>query len=153
MDKILVAVDGSNRSLQAAQKASDLFDSKDVEITVITVLQKAKSTVYDIPHGTTSAMSTETMQKLREERKEAAKVNGQKIVNKAASYYKELGLDVSEVIKFGRPADVICDYAEDNDFDMIVLADKGHGGVRRYLLGSISDKVVRHADISVLVVK
>jgi len=153
MNKILIAVDGSKRSLKAAQKASDLFKEKDAEITVISVLQEVKGTVYDVPHGTTSAMSTEKMQKLREERKEAAKEEGQKIVNKAAEYYEELGLEVTEIIKFGRPADVICDYAENNDFDMIVLADKGHGGVRRYLLGSISDKVVRHADISVLVVK
>ena len=153
MDKILVAVDGSDRSLKAAQKAANWLEPKDVGITVITVLQEAKSTVYDIPHGTTSAMSTEKMQKLREERKEAAKEKGQKVVNQAAEYYEEIGLDVTEVIKFGRPADVICDYAENNDFDLIVLSDKGHGGVKRYLLGSISDKVVRHADTSVLVMK
>ncbi|HKL12069.1 MAG TPA: universal stress protein [Halanaerobiales bacterium] len=153
MNKILIAVDGSKRSLKAAQKASDLFKEKDAEITVISVLQEVKGTVYDVPHGTTSAMSTEKMQKLREERKEAAKEEGQKIVNKAAEYYEELGLEVTEIIKFGRPADVICDYAENNDFDMIVLSDKGHGGVRRYLLGSISDKVVRHANTSVLVMK
>src|SRR6056297_1252720 len=126
MNKILIAVDGSKRSLKAVQKASDLFKEKDAEITVISVLQEVKGTVYDVPHGTTSAMSTEKMQKLREERKEAAKEEGQKIVNKAA---------------------------ENNDFDMIVLSDKGHGGVRRYLLGSISDKVVRHANTSVLVMK
>ncbi|MDZ7671916.1 MAG: universal stress protein [Halanaerobiales bacterium] len=48
---------------------------------------------------------------------------------------------------------MICEYAENNGFDIIVLADKGIGGVKRFFLGSISDKVLRHAKVSVLVVK
>ena len=153
MDKVLVAVDGSDRSIEAAHRAANMLEEKDVEITVITVMQEATGTVYDVPHGTTSAMTTETMEKLREEQEEMAKEKGERIVKKAATFYRELGMDVKEVIRFGSPADIICDYADTNDMDMIVLADKGHGGVKRYLLGSISDKVVRHANTSVLVIK
>jgi len=40
-----------------------------------------------------------------------------------------------------------------NNFDLIIVADKGHGKVERFLLGSISDKIVRHSRRTVMVVK
>lgn len=153
MNNILIAVDGSERSLEAAKKVADLIEIEIANITVITILREVESTVYDVPHGTTSTMSTETMTELRDQRKEVAKETGRKYVNEAASIFESLGKDVNQVIRLGDPADEICEYAEENNIDMIVLADKGLGGVKRFLLGSISDKVVRHADTSVLVVK
>src|SRR6056297_811605 len=153
MNNILIAVDGSERSLEAAKKALDLFESGNVDITIITILKEVESSVYDVPYGASSTMSAETMQDLRDQRKEEAKETGRKIVNEAASIFESLGREVNQIIRLGDPADEICDYAEENNIDMIVLADKGHGGVKRFLLGSISDKVVRHADTSVLVVK
>jgi nucleotide-binding universal stress UspA family protein len=153
MNNILIAVDGSERSLEAAKKVVDLFESKNADITVITILKEVESSVYDVPHGASSTMSADTMQDLRDQRKEEAKETGRKIVDEAASIFESLGKEVNRVIRLGDPADEICDYAEENNIDMIVLADKGHGGVKRFLLGSISDKVVRHADTSVLVVK
>ncbi|MBS3811623.1 MAG: universal stress protein [Halanaerobiales bacterium] len=153
MNKILVAVDGSQKSLSAAKKVASMFDTLKADITIITILQDVESTVYDVPYGTTSTMSVETMQELVEQNKEKAKDRGQKIVNLAASYFEDLGMNIKKTIHFGDPANIICEYAEDYDCDMIVLADKGLGGVKRFLLGSISDKVVRHAKTSVLVVK
>ncbi len=153
MNNILIAVDGSQRSLEAVKKVVDLFKSRNFDITVITILQEEESSVYDVPHAASSTMSAETMQELRDKRKEEAKETGRKIVDEAASIFENIGRDVNQVIRLGDPADEICDYAEQNNIDMIVLADKGRGGVQRFLLGSISDKVVRHADTSVLVVK
>lgn len=153
MNKILVAVDGSERSLKAAKKVADLFESGNAQITVITILKEVESSVYDVPQVTSSTMSAETMRELRDQRKEKAKETGRKMINEAASIFESLGLDVNRVIRLGDPANEICEYAEENNIDMIVLADKGRGGVTRFLLGSISDKVVRHAETSVLVVK
>ena len=53
----------------------------------------------------------------------------------------------------GGPAEYICKEAENNDYDLIILADTGEGGVKRFLLGSTSDRVVRHAETSVMIVK
>ncbi|RCW48811.1 MULTISPECIES: universal stress protein [unclassified Halanaerobium] len=150
MKKILVAVDGSESSKKAAQKGALIAESLGAEVTLINVISEAVTTPLS---GVSSSMPIETLQDLMEQKEQELKYNAEKILREDAQYFKERGVDVEKLIRYGNPADVICNYAEEKDFDMIVMADKGHGGVKRFLLGSISDKVVRHAQISVLVVK
>ena len=154
MNKILLAVDGSDSSTKAAKKVAAMFQCLGAEITIITVIKDVDSSaVYDIPSGMSSTMSVETMQEIMDQKKEEVRELGRENVEKAAYFFEEMGMDVKKVIRSGNPADVICDFAQEGDFEMIVLADKGLGGVKRFLLGSISDKVVHHAKTSVLVVK
>jgi len=126
MRKVLVGVDGTERSKNASKKAAEIL-GPDAEVTLINVIEGAV-------------------------KEENIKDRVQKCLDEEAVYFKEKGLKVDKEIHYGDPADVICELAEKHDYDLIVLADKGHG-VKRFLLGSTSDKVVRHAKTSVLVVK
>jgi nucleotide-binding universal stress UspA family protein len=56
-------------------------------------------------------------------------------------------------LRLGRPDDQIVWVAEEIGAGLIVLGSRGHGGVRRALMGSVSDSVVRHAHCPVLVVR
>jgi nucleotide-binding universal stress UspA family protein len=62
-------------------------------------------------------------------------------------------IDIQAHLKFGIPDTTIIDLAEELGSGLIVLGSRGLGGVRRALLGSISDSVVRHAHCPVLVVR
>ena len=53
----------------------------------------------------------------------------------------------------GHPAEKIVTFAEDNNVDMIVVGSLGKGGYEKVVLGSVSEKVVRHARVPVLVVR
>lgn len=53
----------------------------------------------------------------------------------------------------GSPAEVILEYAKTNEIDLIVIGSRGLGGIREFVLGSVSHNVVQHAKIPVLVVK
>ncbi|WP_106768907.1 universal stress protein [Paenibacillus faecalis] len=53
----------------------------------------------------------------------------------------------------GSPAEVILEYAKTNEVDLIVIGSRGLGGIREFVLGSVSHNVVQHAKIPVLVVK
>jgi nucleotide-binding universal stress UspA family protein len=53
----------------------------------------------------------------------------------------------------GAPAEVILDYTKKNHNDLIVIGSRGLGGIREFVLGSVSHNVVQHARIPVLVVK
>jgi nucleotide-binding universal stress UspA family protein len=53
----------------------------------------------------------------------------------------------------GPPADEILEYAEQEDFDLIVIATHGRTGVRRFLFGSVAEKVVRSAPCPVLTIR
>ena len=51
------------------------------------------------------------------------------------------------------PAKAICDYAESHGINLIVVGSHGRGGVERWLLGSVAERVVRHATCNVYVVR
>ena len=149
MEKILVAVDGSPSSFEAAKKAALIAGSLNADVTLINVITDSINSPSNV---LSSSLPMEQLQEIMDQEERKLKEKSQKILDDAAVYFEEKGLEVKTVIQYSNPADKICDYAESERFDLIVLADKGHG-VKRFLLGSISDKVVRHADVSVLVVK
>ena len=53
----------------------------------------------------------------------------------------------------GDPADAILDVAEERDADLIVVGNKGMTGAKRFLLGSVPNKVSHHAPCSVLIIR
>ncbi len=59
----------------------------------------------------------------------------------------------SVVIADHAPARAICEYAKKNDVDLIAVGSHGHGAVERWLIGSVAERVVRHAHCNVFVVR
>jgi nucleotide-binding universal stress UspA family protein len=62
------------------------------------------------------------------------------------------GVEAAPIILKGNPAEKILDFAESQKVDMIVVGSTGKSGIKRFMLGSVSEKVVRHSRIPVLVV-
>lgn len=62
------------------------------------------------------------------------------------------GLAVEAVIVDGRPAEEILDYAKNNKVDLIVMTTHGKTGVSRWFFGSVSEKVLQHSAIPVLMI-
>ena len=75
----------------------------------------------------------------------------------ATAYVENAGraanVEVEPVILRGIPAEEIIGFAEKNDIDLIVMGTHGRTGIKKFLLGSVAEKVVRHATKSVLVVR
>ena len=65
----------------------------------------------------------------------------------------ELGIPVQMVTIGGRPHYQIIQYAETNQVDLIVMSTRGQSGLSRWLMGSVSDRVVRGANVPVLMVR
>lgn len=61
--------------------------------------------------------------------------------------------DATVALRHGNPGLEICDYAIDIGADLIVISSHGYHGVRRMLLGSVAERVLRHADCPVLVLR
>ena len=64
----------------------------------------------------------------------------------------EHGVTVHEEVRVGKPHDVVADYADANDMDLVVMGSHGRSGVRRALLGSVTERVLRSTHAPVLVV-
>jgi nucleotide-binding universal stress UspA family protein len=71
----------------------------------------------------------------------------------AAAGATEAGIEVETYARQGDPADAILDVAEERGADLIVVGNKGMTGAKRFLLGSVPNKVSHHAPSSVLIVR
>jgi nucleotide-binding universal stress UspA family protein len=63
------------------------------------------------------------------------------------------GVEAATILKAGNPAQEIINAGDEGDYDVIVIGGTGAGGAIRFLMGSVSDRVVRHASRPVLVVR
>lgn len=153
MKKILVAVDGSEKAKKAAEKAAELAESLDAQATLIHVYnQSAKAPIDEFTIMDTH-IERDNMLEIIERHEKSIVEEKKEILEQDAKVFEEKGINVEKIFRYGDAADVVCEYAEENAFDLIVVADKGHSKIGRFLLGSISDKIVRHSKISVMVVK
>jgi nucleotide-binding universal stress UspA family protein len=145
--KILVPIDGSKSSDHALHYAIDLAGKYSAEVTVTTIVDEPPLSL--VTKGTLYApVSTENyLEKLRDFH--------EKILLEALKKAKKIGpkLKVSTKLLTGRPADKIVETANDGAFDLIVIGSRGLGGIKEFLLGSVSDRVADEASCPVLIVK
>lgn len=84
---------------------------------------------------------------------ETLRKEGEDAIQYAKKVAKDLEIDCEGMVVEGDPAHAILEFAEQDKVDLIIMGTFGKGGLERFLLGSVADKVVRHSKISVLVVK
>ena len=65
----------------------------------------------------------------------------------------EAGIPVEAKVAYGDPAEELINFADKEEIDVIVIGSTGKGFLKRKLLGSVSDKVARHARCSVYIVR
>jgi nucleotide-binding universal stress UspA family protein len=74
-------------------------------------------------------------------------------LEEAAARAADQGVDAQVFARQGDPADAILDVAEEQGADLIVVGNKGMTGAKRFLLGSVPNKVSHHAPCSVLIIR
>jgi nucleotide-binding universal stress UspA family protein len=74
-------------------------------------------------------------------------------LRKAADQIEEAGVKVETYAREGDPADAILDVAEEQSADLIIVGNKGMTGAKRFLLGSVPNKVSHHAPCSVMIIR
>jgi nucleotide-binding universal stress UspA family protein len=141
---ILIATDGSPRSIRAAQRASELMKTADA-VTLLAVLTEVPGDdAGGIEGSVYSAEEQETMwnEEMAEARDELSRT-AQVLAN----------ANVTKRIEVGDVAQTVVRVAEDLGVDAIVVASHGRTGLERLFLGSVSEHIVRHAHCPVLVVR
>ncbi len=139
---ILVGVDGSKPSVQACHYAMDLATQTSAQLTFLFVIE----TPQVIPVGPLSGYVTTAPARSEEEVRKA-----EAIVEQVAK--ERPGLKITTRVELGDPVDTICDVAKNMNVDLVIVGARGHNAAQRFLLGSVSDRVVHHASCPVLVVR
>ncbi len=144
--KILFATDGSEYAKIAERYAIKLAKDENGEITAINVRDISYTA---IPPGIDAGIG---LQSSIGDIIENEKKSGEEILNKFKENAERENVKANTIVKIGRPDKEIIEESK-NGYDVIVIGSKGLTGIKRYLLGSVAEHVVRYAEIPVLVVK
>ena len=135
--KILVATDGSEEARLAASTAADLAGSTDSELHVVTV-GPFVPTVFATTEEEPGRLAREARRMLDEQ----------------VGLIEATGRRVAQAhLRLGGAAEEIVALAEDIEAGLIAMGSRGRGGIRRALMGSVSERVVRHAHCAVMIIR
>lgn len=160
--KILIPLDGSNFSHQILPHISRFFPPHQCELVLVRVAPHPSGNV-----GLPPRMSESGVPMYESERDILATAHpvyaSQEIESIMATLKNELGIEavkleeagyrVTSNIRFGDPAKEIADAAGEADVDLIAMTTHGRSGLNRLIFGSVAEKVMRHAQIPVMVVR
>jgi nucleotide-binding universal stress UspA family protein len=141
---IVVGTDGSDTATKAVGQAVELARAVGAKLELV------------------SAYEPVPAQRLNEERRQAPEdlqwaINPREDVDAtleaAAEVARKAGVEVSVYARQGDPADAILDVAEEREADLVIVGNKGMTGAKRFLLGSVPNKVSHHAPCSVLIIR
>lgn len=141
---IVVGTDGSDTATKAVVQAVELAGAVGAKLMLVSAYQPVPT------------------QRLSEERRQTPEdlqwaINPREDVDAtlsaAAAIATAAGVDAEVHPRQGDPADAILDVAEEQDADLIIVGNKGMTGAKRFLLGSVPDKISHHAPCSVLIIR
>ena len=141
---IVVGTDGSETATLAVREAIDMAKAVGATLQLV------------------SAYAPVSEQRLRAERRDAPAdvqwaINPRQEVEaalaEAAELAGEAGVKVNTHARQSDPADAILDVAEEQNAELIIVGNRGMAGAKRFLLGSVPDKISHHAPCSVLIVR
>lgn len=149
--KILVPIDGSDLSFKAAAYAIHFAKADNAKVTGLNVIEDIKqggAIGLQAKYGNVSII--EAFKKVR---RNSAQQWMSKIEQEAKSQGVPFRGEIVDDTDSSSEAGVITDYAQRNDFDLIVIGSKGRSKLKRLLTGGVSSAVVNNANIPVFVVR
>ena len=135
--RILLPTDGSDANNRAVEQAVGLARETGADLHVLFVLE-------DIPYAP-EMMDDAVEGQLRE--------IGEAAIEEIEERAEAAGVDLVTEMREGIPHETILEYAEEADVDAVVMGTHGRSGLDRYLLGSVTERVVRAAEVPVLTVR
>lgn len=142
--RILWPTDFSEPSKEAGRYALTLADRFEAELHALHVVEDIAPSLFEAARRMASSPDDYTREAQELAEKELASVLPSDIAG---------GKEVVRIVKIGTPLTHILDYAEESEIDLIVIGTQGLKGLSRFLIGSVAERIVRHAPCPVLTVR
>ncbi|WP_101297529.1 universal stress protein [Halegenticoccus soli] len=139
-DRILLPTDGSPPADAALDHALDIASRYDARLHALYVVENEDAAFTRFGNDTAIIESA-----LEEE--------GRKTLDGVEAAAAAEGVEAVTAVAEGKPHEAIREYADDNGIDLVVMGTHGRRGLDRYLLGSVTERVVRTSDVPVLTVR
>jgi nucleotide-binding universal stress UspA family protein len=139
---IVVGTDGSETAAQALSEAGDLAERTGAKLHIVSAYEPAAGARVagaDVRERATWMVGPD--------------VQVDSVLDRAAGVMHARGVEAECHARKGDPADALLDVAAENQADLIIVGNKGMTGAKRFLLGSVPDKISHHATCSVLIVR
>ena len=140
---IVVGTDGSDTATQAVRQATELARAVGARIELVSAYEPVSDARLR-----EEIVVPEDLHWIINPREDVIAT-----LEAAAAEIRAAGVEVAVFARQGDPADAILDVAEERGSDLIVLGNKGMTGAKRFLLGSVPNKVSHHAPCSVLIIR
>jgi nucleotide-binding universal stress UspA family protein len=143
-DRIVVGTDGSATAAEAVKEAVELAKVAKARLEIVSAYEPVpQSRLREEGEGISGDVAYSVN----------PREDVQLVLDKAAGEAKKAKVDVVTHPREGDPADAILDVAEENNADLVIVGNKGMTGARRFLLGSVPNKISHHAPCDVWIVK
>lgn len=143
---VMVPLDGSRLALQAIPWASELARRSEANVTL---LQAVMPTMDLYPETRMTAAALPAFPELVE----SMQAQASKSLEHTAEPLRHKRLRVATAVATGFPAESIVDEAQRRQIDLIVMATHGYSGLRRWAVGSVTDKVIQTSNIPLLLIR
>ena len=137
---IVVGTDGSPTAEKAVEKAAELAETLGAKVHIVSAYE---------PNSVKVGGGFEE----RSQWMEAPGSTVDSSIERAVGMLRVKGLDVESYARKGNAAEALLDVAEECGADLIIVGNKGMTGAKRFLLGSVPDKISHHAPCCVLIVR
>lgn len=144
IETILVGTDGSDTAGEAVRQAGELAARIGARVILVSAYEP-------VPDARLRSERLETPRDLQWTINPREDV--ERLLEAGAEPLRAAGVAVETLAREGDPADAILDVAEQRGCDLIVVGNKGMSGVKRFLLGSVPNRVSHHAPCSVLIIR
>ncbi len=141
---IVVGTDGSPTASEAVRQAVELAKEVGARIQLVSAYEPVSSSRLRVE----KTQVPDDLQWMVNPREDVDAT-----LEDAAETVRGAGVDVETYARQGDPADAILDVAEETGADLVVVGNKGMTGAKRFLLGSVPNKVSHHAPCSVLIIR
>ncbi|QCS43108.1 universal stress protein [Natrinema versiforme] len=145
-ERILVPTDGSDTAEMAVEHALDLAEQYGADVHALYVVD-TNAMSLSLGGEQLDRIEQGHYGEMDEVRERAERATGY-VADRAA----ERGIETVEHVSAGRPHDMIANYVADNGIDLVVMGSHGRSGVRRALLGSVTERTLRSTRAPVLVI-
>ena len=152
--KILLASDGSETGTHAMEVAVEFCEQTGSELHLVYVGEDAYSATLVYPEAADPEWVEREGPVLTGQLQQQFEQMSRRVLDTQAEKVREAGGTIAQAhLRMGEAATEIVDLAEELGVGLVILGSRGLGGIRRALMGSVSDSVVRHAHCPVLVVR
>jgi nucleotide-binding universal stress UspA family protein len=150
--KVLVPLDGSEVSEQALAHAQSVARAFGARVYLLQVISLSHEYEAVRGGGDESLTALEYSQDAARQITAARQTRAEEYLTAMAAGLEEMGIQVETSVRQGVTLDNITDFVEAAGIDLIVMSTHGRGGLQRFLVGSVTDRVIRSSHVPVLAI-